>query len=204
MAPLLTRRSFALGSAAFAGLALAACAPAGRSTARHGLGYGPLRPDPAGLLDLPEGFSYRIVSRLGDRMDEGFFVPDRADGMGAIPLDDRRIALIRNHELRPNHHADGPFRGGAVDAHGFDSPGGLPLPGGTTTLIYDYRAHRVEAQYLSLAGTIRNCAGGTTPWGSWLTSSSQVSQEPQGVVPPAQLRMVPARLRYWASTRWAR
>ena len=176
MAPLLTRRSFALGSAAFAGLALAACAPAGRSAARHGLGYGPLRPDPAGLLDLPEGFSYRIVSRLGDRMDEGFFVPDRADGMGAIPLDNRRIALIRNHELRPNHHAEGPFRGGAVNAHGFDSPGGRPLPGGTTTLVYDYRAHRVEAQYLSLAGTIRNCAGGTTPWGSWLTCEEDVSR----------------------------
>src|SRR5690606_13217554 len=26
-----------------------------------------------------------------------------------------------------------------------------------------------ERQYLSLAGTARNCAGGPTPWGSWLT-----------------------------------
>lgn len=178
---MLTRRSFTLGltSTAFAGLALSGCATStalrlGRTVA----GYGPLQPDPARLIDLPQGFSYRIISRLGDRMDDGFTVPDRADGMGAFRLDDRRMALVRNHELAPHHGEDGPFRaappqGIATFDRGVD---GRPLPGGTTTIIYDYRSGRVEQQFLSLVGTIRNCAGGTTPWGSWLTCEEDVSR----------------------------
>ncbi len=181
MSPLLTRRGFALGSAAFAGLALAACAPTGLRGSRQGLGYGPLRADPAGLLDLPEGFSYRIVSRFGDRMDDGFVVPDRADGMGAFPLDGRRVALVRNHELRPSHQPDGPFpTGDTTGLRGYDAAEGRPLPGGTTTIVYDLHAGRVEAEYLSLAGTIRNCAGGTTPWGSWLTCEEDVTRAGSG------------------------
>ena len=39
------------------------------------------------VLDLPRGFSYRIISRFGDRMDDGHFVPSNADGMGAFRLD---------------------------------------------------------------------------------------------------------------------
>ena len=34
-------------------------------------GYGPLKPDPAEIFDLPEGFSYRVISKAGDRMDDG-------------------------------------------------------------------------------------------------------------------------------------
>ena len=177
---MLTRRNFTLGSAAFAGLAIA-CTPALRSPGRAGLGYGPLLPDPAGLLDLPAGFSYRIVSRFGDVMDDGYRVPDAADGMGAFRLDGRRVALVRNHELRPSHSERGPFAGRAAAVRGFDSSGGETLPGGTTTIIYDYRAGRVEAQYLSLAGTIRNCAGGPTPWGSWLTCEEDVSRAGNGL-----------------------
>ena len=178
---MLNRRSFTLGltSSAFAGLALSGCATtrvgAGQQAA---LGYGALVPDPARLLDLPGGFSYRIISKLGDRMSDGYFVPDRADGMGAFRLDGRRMALVRNHELQPRHAHAGPFRGSAPPrVAAFDaSPSGEPLPGGTTTIIYDYRAGRVESQYLSLVGTIRNCAGGTTPWGSWMTCEEDVSR----------------------------
>lgn len=145
-------------------------------------GYGPLQPDSAGLIDLPRGFSYRIISSLGDPMDDGFFVPDRADGMGAFRLDDRRMALVRNHELAPRHRDGSPFRSAAPqEIAAFDrGSDGQPLPGGTTTIVYDYRSGTVEQQFLSLTGTIRNCAGGTTPWGSWLTCEEDVSRAGSG------------------------
>ena len=199
---MLTRRGFTLGSAAFAGLALA-CAPTGLRLLRQGLGYGPLVPDPAGLFDLPRGFAYRIISRFGEAMDDGWRVPDHADGMGAIRLDGRRMALVRNHELRPSHGSRGPFAGlDPVRSHemaprgsgpipirplspplpaSFDAAEGRPLPGGTSTIVYDYRSGRVEAQYLSLVGTIRNCAGGVTPWGSWLTCEEDVTRAGSGL-----------------------
>jgi hypothetical protein len=103
--------------------------------------------------------------------------------MGAFRLDDRRMALVRNHELAPRHQDTGPFRGGVRDGtSGYDSSSeGRLLPGGTTTIVYDYRSGRVESQYLSLAGTIRNCAGGTTPWGSWLTCEEDVTRAGNGV-----------------------
>jgi hypothetical protein len=177
---MLTRRHFTLGltSSAFAGLAMSGCATSALRSSRTTVAYGPLQADPAGLLDLPRGFTYRIISRLGDRMDDGFVVPDRADGMGAFRLDDRRMALVRNHELAPRHADSGPFGAAAPhDLAAFDrGADGRPLPGGTTTIIYDYRSGRVERQFLSLVGTIRNCAGGTTPWGSWLTCEEDVSR----------------------------
>lgn len=183
---MLTRRNFTIGltSTAFAGLALSACATTPVASAPGAVtGYGPLVPDPAGLLDLPRGFGYRIISSLGDRMDDGHVVPNAADGMGAIRLDARRMALVRNHELMPQHRADGPFRSDPQrNLAAFDrGSDGHPLPGGTTTIIYDYRAGRVEAQYLSLVGTIRNCAGGTTPWGSWLSCEENVSRAGAGL-----------------------
>lgn len=64
-------------------------------------GYGELIPDPSGILDLPKGFSYRIISSLGELMSDGLLVPDRADGMGCFAVDEERVVLVRNHELSP-------------------------------------------------------------------------------------------------------
>jgi hypothetical protein len=165
------RRFLGATATAFAALAASGCmsrgAPAttaARAPAGGGFGgYGPLVRDPAGLLDLPQGFSYRVISRLGDRMDDGGTVPDRADGMGCFDLGNGEIALVRNHELQPQHDAGGPI------AKGFGKKNGTILPGGTTTIVLDAQTLSVKRQFRSLGGTIRNCSGGVTPWGTWLT-----------------------------------
>ncbi len=146
--------------------------------------FGPLQSDPNGLFDLPKGFSYKIISTFGDKMDDGFFVPHRPDGMATFPGPDGLTILIRNHEVNP-------AKGGAESAFGEDfgltsklSPEDFydygndnnPGQGGTTTVVYDTENQEVVKQYLSLTGTIRNCAGGPTPWNSWLSCEEIVTQ----------------------------
>ena len=178
------RRAFTSGltSLAFSGLALSGCATSSAPRSAGAPGYGALEPDPGGLLDLPRGFSYRVISQLGERMDDGLRVPDRADGMGAFHIDRNRVALVRNHELQPKHAGVGPFASPSRTGGGYGrgADGGW-LPGGTTTLVYDQRSGRVERQHLSLVGTIRNCAGGITPWGSWLSCEEDVSRAGKGL-----------------------
>ncbi len=176
-----------LGSAtaiAFAGLATRACAATPEFSSMKPLkGYGPLLSDPAGLLDLPKGFSYSVISEMGQRMDDGWLVGDRADGMGCFNLGSGRIALVRNHELGAKHTDTGPFaKSPAAQVATFDRrTDGNIVPGGTSTIIYDLKSRRTVQQYQSLAGTIRNCSGGITPWGSWLTCEEDTTRAGKNV-----------------------
>ncbi|MBY8333768.1 alkaline phosphatase PhoX [Qipengyuania pacifica] len=164
---LLNRRNF-IGAtgAAFSGLLLNGCtgrsAPLASAPSSFA-DYGPLVPDPAGMLDLPRGFSYRLLSSLGNAMTDGCTVPDKADGMGCFSIGNDEIVLIRNHELVPADDA------GGVLAKGFGTRDGAIVPGGTTSIVLDATTLEVKREFRSLAGTIRNCSGGITPWGSWLT-----------------------------------
>ncbi len=180
---MIDRRGFGFGlvSLAFAGLALRAGAQTAVPMASVP-GYGPLQRDPAGMLDLPDGFTYRIISQFEQPMSDGLVVPDRADGMGAFKGRNGRIILVRNHEMQVKHTATSAVREGSKQPKkAFDrTPDGAALPGGTTTLVYDPARGVVESQWLSLAGTIRNCSGGVTPWGSWLSCEEDVSRAGKG------------------------
>lgn len=155
-----------------------------RAAADFSIGYGSLMPDPQGLLNLPQGFSYKIISRQGDKMSDGLLVPGAPDGMATFPGPNGRVILVRNHELS----------GGTTGAFGaqnemlskvakdlfFDfGQGRNPQLGGTTTLVYNPATGQVEKQFLSLVGTTRNCSGGPTPWNTWITCEESV-MKPDG------------------------
>ena len=153
---MLTRRRFiANTSVAFAALAASGCIAreSAGSALKTATGYGPLVADPEGVLDLPEGFHYRLLSSLGDPMADGGTVPDKADGMGSFELPNGDIVLVRNHELVPTDDS------GGVIGKGFGTRNGEVVPGGTTHLVLDPDTLAVKNQFRSLGGTIRNCAG---------------------------------------------
>ena len=151
------------------------------SAERACYGYGPLFSDPNRIVDLPNGFSYKVISRAGERMNDGLLVPGEHDGMAAFPGPNGKSILIRNHELRPEDIEMGPYGernhllNSLADEQLYD-PGRRKTPGlgGTTTLVYDTRSQRLEKHFLSLAGTHRNCAGGATPWNSWISCEETV------------------------------
>jgi hypothetical protein len=152
----------AVAATPFHALAARAAAPGARGRSACDADYGPLAPvrdQTTGLplLHLPAGFEYVTFGWTGDLMANGTPTPGNHDGMAAFAGRRGRVILVRNHELgagaafAPSLAYD-PFAGG-----------------GTTTLEFDGRTGALVESRPSLAGTVRNCAGGPTPWGSWLS-----------------------------------
>lgn len=171
---MVTRRQFTLGLTAVAFASLSGCGLGRRDVGdiKTAIGYGPLVSDPNKLLDLPDGFEYQVISEFNQAMTDGLNVPDRADGMGCLALDENRVVLVRNHELDLKHIR---YQPSSIKQHkntnAYDSykKTGVALPGGTTNIVYNLKTGEVEKEFVSLVGTIRNCAGGVTPWNTWLT-----------------------------------
>ena len=124
---------------------------------KGGAGYGPLVKDPKGVLSLPAGFRYTIVARTGETtLESGEATPGSPDGTASFPRPGGGYVLVNNHELAPDDESIVPHAAGLV----YDEK----ARGGTTTIEVDADGNRIR-EYVSLAGTSDNCAGGRSPVG---------------------------------------
>ena len=126
----------------------------------------PVRDETTGLplLRLPEGFRYKTFGWTGELMTDGTPTPSSHDGMAVIRADGDRLTLCRNHEVS-GHGPHIPTTAAVYDRRAM---------GGVTRLIFNTKTETFDGSEVVLSGTSRNCAGGVTPWGSWLTAEETV------------------------------
>jgi uncharacterized protein len=137
--------------------------------------YGPLAPvndqnTGLPLIKLPAGFTYTTFGWTGDPLADGTPTPGVHDGMAVVRTTGPIAQLIRNHEIRG---AAPTFYPGKLT---YDAMAG----GGTTSILFDTQHGKFIKAWASIAGTSTNCAGGSTPWNSWITCEETVDGPAQG------------------------
>jgi uncharacterized protein len=153
------RRRFLLLSLAASGsltVGRGALAPAFAAPAQPAASpYGPLQDPDANGLRLPEGFTSRVVKQfgvpIGPSTELGMPFPD---GAATFPTADGGWILVSNSENPP-----------PVDV---PDPTGVSGLGGAQATVFAADGTIVDA-YSILTGSRSNCAGGATPWGTWLS-----------------------------------
>jgi secreted PhoX family phosphatase len=173
----MNRRSF-LSSVAIAGSGLALSfsglakraevfSNTGNLSNLKAFGFGELAPVAAKntgetFLALPKGFEYTVIGKVKSPMSDGQTTPTRHDGMAAFKVRNE-LRIVRNHEVTGGRV---PKEGSAIGkTNHYDETAG----GGTTTLVINAKTREIERDFVSLSGTLINCAGGRTPWGSWIS-----------------------------------
>ena len=140
--------------------------------------YGELVPsaDSPELL-IPPGFRCIRLSRSQQPLSGGGgMVPNAFDGMATFRLPNGNVRLIRNHEMADTAANSVPI---GRPERSYDVVAG----GGTTSLevhIRDDGVPELVNEFVSLSGTHINCAGGPTPWQSWITCEETVEGELHG------------------------
>jgi len=171
------RRSFISNlSVSSAGLALACSSLSRRAEvfaradnfdALHSFGYGELMPTASKntgetFLALPRGFEYNVIGQKGVAMSDNRPTPTLHDGMHTFKVKNE-LRIVRNHEVS---FTKTPVVGTAIGSgNHYDET----APGGTTTLVIDPKTRTIVRDFVSLSGTLINCCGGPTPWGSWVS-----------------------------------
>ncbi|MFI7246017.1 alkaline phosphatase PhoX [Streptomyces qinglanensis] len=105
--------------------------------------YGPPGPADANGIRLPAGFTSTVIARTGRKVGStGYTWHPAPDGGACFATEDGGWIYVSNSEVSP---------GGGAGAVRFGAGGDIT------------GAHRI------LDGTRRNCAGGSTPWDTWLS-----------------------------------
>ncbi|CAM5705703.1 MULTISPECIES: alkaline phosphatase PhoX [Streptomyces] len=104
--------------------------------------YGPLGSPDANGIRLPGGFTSRVIARSGQRVAGTSYTWHNAPDGGACYADGTGWIYVSNSEINP---------GGGASAVKFSSTGAI------------------TGAYRILSNTRTNCAGGKTPWNTWLS-----------------------------------
>ncbi|MBD0425156.1 DUF839 domain-containing protein [Streptomyces sp. TRM S81-3] len=104
--------------------------------------YGPLGSPDANGIRLPSGFTSRVIARSGQKVPGTSYTWHNAPDGGACYADGTGWIYVSNSEINPS---------GGASAVKFSATGAI------------------TSAYRVLSNTRQNCAGGKTPWNTWLS-----------------------------------